>query len=506
MKKINILLTASILLSCYACDMDKLPQGQLETDKAIETLKDCRNYRNGIYATLRGITTGGFAVYSDIQTDGFHSVIGNGGLINAFYTGSLQPEMEVFETVWGGNYSTIGSANFIINKMDDMAENNPFTDKERLELQHYLGEALFTRAYCYFDLAQKFCAAYNPENANTPYSGLPLTIIYAPTDNNDKYPGRSTLEETYKLINDDLELALEYLLAFEARDEKEEAKPKAMSSYITSDAVKAMQARVALTMRNYNLAMKKAEEVINTSRYGLISSSINYFSLWRFDTGSEAIWRVSMTSLHMGFATGDFFLATTNNPPFIPTAATVELFDKEKDIRFDSYFIDRTISTSEGTGTVSAFGKYPGNPNLFTTGTHFKNMSKPFRIAEQYLIAAEAAAMLGQNTKANKYLNDLRLKRISGYKTQQYIGEMLMNAIRDERRKELIGEGFRLSDLKRWGLGFKRSSGQNNAVINKVGDVHLLEYAANDYRFIWPIPKAEMDSNPQLKNHQNPGY
>lgn len=33
-----------------------------------------------------------------------------------------------------------------------------------------------------------------------------------------------------------------------------------------------------------------------------------------------------------------------------------------------------------------------------------------------------------------------------------------------------------------------------------------LKYDADDYRFVWPIPKDEIDSNPQLKNQQNPGY
>ncbi|MDU1891522.1 MAG: RagB/SusD family nutrient uptake outer membrane protein [Dysgonomonas sp.] len=503
MKKINILFTLLLVFISSSCDMDKKPYGVLEEDEAIQTLSDCRSYRNGLYVSMRGITTGGFVLYGDIQTDGYHAVIGNGGALNALYSGSLQPEMEEFEAVWGGLYATIGATNFIIGKMEIIDNSNMYSGNDKKELRRYLGEAFFMRAFCYFNLADKFCGAYNKNTATKSNGGLPLSVVYEPTNENDKYPGRSTLAETYDLIKKDLDAALPYLLDYETLAN---AAPAAKSPYITSYAVKALQARVALVMEDYTEALKKSEEVIGSGKYSLAGDTQKLLDLWKYDVADEAIWRVSMTNQHLGYASGSYFLSNVNNPSFIPTKATSDLFDKDKDYRTGSYLVKRNISLAEGSGEIYAFSKYPGNPQLFVSSNNYTNMSKPFRLAEQYLIAAEAAAYLGYSSKANQHLNTLKSKRISGYVSQQHNGESLINKIREERQRELLGEGFRLGDLKRWGIGFNRSEGQNDILINKLGNVHRLSYEPNDYRLVWPIPKAEMDANPQIRNHQNPGY
>ena len=140
------------------------------------------------------------------------------------------------------------------------------------------------------------------------------------------------------------------------------------------------------------------------------------------------------------------------------------------------------------------------------------NMIKPFRLSELYLIAAEAAATLGDAnnvTKANRYLNDLRSKRIAGYENVSLSGSKLTQEIRTERLKELLGEGFRLSDLRRWNLGFTRNG--TYSVNPDVEDIFVvsgkdISYQAGDYRFVWPIPATEIQSNPQLQGQQNSGY
>ena len=149
------------------------------------------------------------------------------------------------------------------------------------------------------------------------------------------------------------------------------------------------------------------------------------------------------------------------------------------------------------------------------------NKAKPFRLSELYLIAAEAYASDGaakNETKANSYLNALRKARIEGYTAQTYSGANLLKAVRDERGKELIGEGFRLGDLRRWGNGFTREAGwemfagnPDLDVLSWIMDVvtpltNNVTYAANDYRFVWPIPTREMQVNPQLTGQQNPRY
>ena len=70
----------------------------------------------------------------------------------------------------------------------------------------------------------------------------------------------------------------------------------------------------------------------------------------------------------------------------------------------------------------------------------------------------------------------------------------------------MFAEGNRLFDMKRWKIGMKRSSSdaQRDDYLPALGTD--IEKEATDNRWVWPIPKDEMDSNPQLKGQQNPGY
>lgn len=511
MKKINILWVSMLLFFCYACDMDKLPAGQLPAEEPF-TMADCQKTHIGLYSMFQSLTTGSFVTYTDVQMDYFHAILGITGSLNALYSGNITPGMEVLEDIWAADYSVIGSANYFISKIEELQESKTTTYNEDLELDRYKAEAYFTRAFCYFDLAQRYCAAYTVENIGKPHGGLPLVTKYNPTDDNTQYPGRSSMEATFQLINEDLDQALAYFLTFE-KDDQEKNKGQlpleAMSPWINSDVIKAFQARIALYTGDYKLALTNAEELINNRRYTLISDSTQFQALWQLDYGSEAIWWISMTEDYHGSATGSLYLANTGaNMSFMPTFGTLNLFE-ENDIRKAAFLKNQIVTvTGNAKVTVKAFSKYPGNPYLYSgTGiNNFVNISKPFRIAEQYLIAAEAAAMIGSNTKANSHLNTLKRSRILGYNSLQLAGSALLSAIKEERRRELIGEGMRMADLKRWGEGFRRSTPQNYNVINQSGNVHIMSYSADDYRFVWPIPQGEIDVNPQIKNQQNPGY
>ena len=180
-------------------------------------------------------------------------------------------------------------------------------------------------------------------------------------------------------------------------------------------------------------------------------------------------------------------------------------------MRFDAFFKVYAKMEIEGeTVPCYAFCKFPGNAALRTTAANnLRNMAKAIRLSEVYLIAAEAAAASNDEAKANTYLNGLRAKRIEGYTSATLNGTSLVEAIRSERLKELIGEGFRMGDLRRYGIGFKRNPNHAenpnlNAKIVKAGAD--MTYLADDHRFTWPIPTAEIDANPNIKGQQNAGY
>ncbi|WP_294606393.1 RagB/SusD family nutrient uptake outer membrane protein [uncultured Bacteroides sp.] len=504
MKKIlfALLMVGALVTSC---DMDKKPYGSLDNDTAIQNLNDCRRFRNGLYASMRSLTTGGYVNYPEIQMDIFQGVTTNGNRIGEFSNGNINSSTRDIATIWGNIYSIINSANFIINKMDEMLTNNEYTAEEHAELARYDGEAKFVRAYCYYWLADHYCSTYSASIAQSPGRGLPLVTVYNPTGDSSKYPGRSTQDETYKLISDDLTDAYNALLEYEKSD-NEFVAPNA--AYLSSYAVLALQARIALLKGDNATALSKAEEIIKSQIYKLAEISA-YEAMWTKDEGTEAIFRPFMSSTELGSSLGGAYLSTKlDGADYIPTYDILNMYDEE-DVRFDAFFTVWELAVDGNDVPAYVFKKYPGNESLKTTATpNYVNMPKMFRMGEIYLIAAEAAATTNQ-TLANKYLNELRSKRIADYEEINYADQILVQQIRSERLKELIGEGFRMSDLRRWGIGFQRNPDHpENPDINNilVPNGKELAYPAGDYRFVWPIPSAEMETNPQLAGQQNPGY
>ena len=57
-------------------------------------------------------------------------------------------------------------------------------------------------------------------------------------------------------------------------------------------------------------------------------------------------------------------------------------------------------------------------------------------------------------------------------------------------------------------MGFARSEAQDKNLVIDAGSTYteLLSRDASDPFFVWPIPQAEIDSNPQIRSQQNPGY
>ena len=64
-----------------------------------------------------------------------------------------------------------------------------------------------------------------------------------------------------------------------------------------------------------------------------------------------------------------------------------------------------------------------------------------------------------------------------------------LETISDERVRELFMEGFRLNDLKRWGMGFERTpQAQSQA------EGSTLKIEKDNPLFVWPMPNHEIES------------
>lgn len=120
------------------------------------------------------------------------------------------------------------------------------------------------------------------------------------------------------------------------------------------------------------------------------------------------------------------------------------------------------------------------------------SMPKLFRLSEQYLIRAEAYCNLPtpNYSAASKDLTTLRAKRFSGGAGAITVSSSnWLQTISEERVRELYMEGFRLNDLKRWHMGFERTPQTNS-----LAEGSSLKIEADAPRFVWPIPRHELEA------------
>lgn len=510
MKKIYFSLILAVAALFTSCDMDKLPYGSLDDETAIQSANDLRQFRNNIYTGFRSITSGAWLYCQDIQMDEFHGLISNDNRVGIFSNGQIVSSTDDIESFWASSYSFIATCNSLIYHADQFLNNDSFSDEDKAAFSRYKSEGQFARAYMYFWLADHFCQSYTKTNPETAASGLPLQTEYAPTGDISQYPSRSTLSETFALIENDLADAYAGLKAYETSGGSEVSdmlKPNA--SYISSYAVEALQARVALVKGDWSTARNKAVDVISSGIYTLTTID-EFANLWSNDEGKEVIFRPFMSNTELGGSNGyEYISSSETSADYIPTFETLANYDDE-DVRFEAYFkIYRNLQVEGSTYIAYVFNKFPGNVALRTSTTNnIMNMSKPFRLAEMYLIAAEAEGHLG-STDGNGYLNTLRNNRILYYQEQNYTAATLINEVLNERKLEFLGEGMRMSDIRRTGSGFTRyASHLENPNLDAitVAAGRSLSYSSDDYRLTWPIPSSEIDANPNLKGQQNPGY
>ena len=167
--------------------------------------------------------------------------------------------------------------------------------------------------------------------------------------------------------------------------------------------------------------------------------------------------------------------------------------------------VDRTISASTPSDFATGFsvGKFR---NTYSTGATPRSTSFPdtdyflMRSAEAYLIAAEADARINNGTTTAtgaQYINALRSR--AGTTT---VSSYTLKQILDERSRELYWEGFRRTDLIRYGFFAGDNSGGENAWEWKGGSENGASLPA--YRILFAIPSSDMTANPNLE--PNDGY
>ncbi len=515
MKKILTKVGFALLLGLLvaSCDIERVPKGSLDAGQSLASVQDAKNWDNGLMATFRGRHRSSYDVIQDRMGDQLNAYVnfGNrGGSPHGW--ASLNSGDYDLRDVYRGYYSALKNVNTVIGKIESVVTE---TDDDKAVVKQIAGNAHFLRAFYYANLTLRFGYRYSAATADKDLS-VPLVLAYNPIET----PARATNKQVYDQIFEDLRIAKENLAA---------VKGVAMADYITVDACTALEARVRLYMADYQGAYAAAKQLADATTYPLVApTKENIVKMWRNDQSTEEILQLYISKPDELPNTNDYYGASVslankakkkiNTPDWLPSKWIIDLYE-DTDLRKNVYFEMTNIQYEETIwDNLYVISKFKGNPAYATvTGESYWdaeflpngiNAPKVFRVAEMYLIAAEAASKLSDDTNAKKYLNALRASR--GLAAVEASGDALFNAIKDERTRELAFEGFRLWDLRRWGMDMVRRQPQTDASGNseflyKAIPLNL-SIKNNDFRFIWGIPSNDMNTNPNLKGQQNPGW
>lgn len=522
MKKIILFSLAALAVGITSCDMNKEPIGVINEENAIESTYDLFRFRNTAYNAFRSISGGSTWTLLDLQADEFYGTVNNGYRNMEINGGVLLPNNGSTGSVFAGSYGNIANLNYFLNKVNTV---KPTSEEDSLTISRYIGEVEFIRAYHYYVLMDRFCNSPLNIDPNAPATGLQLVTVFNPSQDRASYPGRSTLAETIKFIQNDVDDAEARITAwFEnpvGMDATEFSALQApMAYYINPMTIKAFKARLAFIEGRYQDCVDLSNEIIKSGRYTLADGSkqekqfgVNQVAaLWQNDYSNEIIYMPFATKGEGGMNWGGLWIGSSpKDCDFMPTPYVAQNLYASNDTRLKVFIGSRTIDFSGTKVKVPAFTKFPGNVALRQQDNtnNLLNKNKVFRLSEVYLNMAEAYYHLGNMTEARNAMDKVRSARIPRYRGDATLtGEDLFAQIKLERQRELIGEGFRISDLRRWHDGFYRdNTGYTNGDVKRViRRASLISYPKDSYKYVWPLPSEEFVNNPQVKGQQNPGY
>jgi hypothetical protein len=424
-----------------ACDspLDTEPTAQIDAGTALNSARGIELALNGAYRQLQSDALYGRQelAFSDMYADNlnFNGTFAGDREVS---TRQIQPSNGEVGSIWSSSYIGINRVNYILDAIPNVSD---LTDAKKTQ---YRGEALWIRGLIY-SLLVKY------------YGGVVLVDKPSKGVTEDLYAPRATLQESYAFLIKDLEEAATLL-------------PAARSNgRATQGAANAVLARVYLETGVNDKARDKATAVISNPVYRLVPTLREFFTN---KNGAESIYEVQFTTINTNSASFWFFPPSLSGRlGFAPSPGLYDAFEPGDTRR------DASIAVS---GTQRYGFKY------YRIGSRDDNIPVA-RLAEQYLIRAEANARLNApvatvHADINIIRNRSGLPNLSTAISSQ---TALLDAILQERRVELAFEGFRFADLRRHG---KAES--------------LLGITTN--KLLWPLPQYERDVNPNLA--QNPGY
>ncbi|MEP7265755.1 MAG: RagB/SusD family nutrient uptake outer membrane protein [Bacteroidota bacterium] len=442
MKK--FILIAGLFISFSSCEvLDVKPQSAVPADEAINDKAGVEKGVLGAYNGLQSLSYYGrtYCIFADLAADNLlHPANATAVSYDQVDNNAILPENESVDGIWGAIYDAINVANNVIDKVPGIS------DMSAAEKNSALGELYFLRALNHFNLMNYF--------GRIPVKTKPTVGLGAVN------AARDEINVVYDQIISDLQFASQNLAA-----------NSSLKTRATKQAANALLARVYLYRQDYVNAGLYASQVINAGGYSLMT---DYAEIFSSEGISESIFEVDFTELDRNrIAEYNFPLSLNGRREVAPDPTLLAAYTTS----------DTRLNASVGYSGTDAYAKK--YDDLSTGSDNFMVL----RLAEMYLIRAEAIAMLNGNAQqVQDDINVIRNRAGLADVTTSDITQ-LIPVIETERRLELAFEGHRWFDLVRTG----------RATV-------ILPTVTNINKTLFPIPLSELLSNTSPGMTQNPGY
>ncbi len=472
-KNIIILGLLAILLGFTSCEdfLYQEPRLSQTTELTLSTYDGLQKAVLGAYTPLYATNWYGrnFEVTADLK--GGNSKISplNSGRFRNEYLWINTPTATQY--LWTTAYSLIARVNNVINVIEDGFEE---AGVEQADLDRLNAECKFLRGLAYFDLARMYCQPYSAGGASD--LGVPVVLV---TELGQ--PARDDLGTVYNQIIEDLKAAEAGL---------PEASPNGgtdPTGWATKYAAQALLARVYLYMEDWQNAEDYATEVIDNFP-GRLYTAEEYTTwdkggVWGTDAGAEVIFEIYGSEGNSSHGNWDVISYIMSPDGYGDVGASKDVIDLYEDTDVRKALFTNTSDYPNDYWSL----KYPGKA---PDGNLREDNIIVLRLAEMYLIRAEAKIHLGGSGDGDDDLNAIRSHRGATDLSGATLGDVMQ-----ERRRELCYEGHQLFDLARTQSDLERTD--FDGAVNQ-------NIPFPDYRWAMPIPQEEVDANENMV--QNPGY
>ena len=448
---IIILFYSSLLLSCKKYLDIPPPENEVITETVFIDDESALSAVSGLYSQLlssnNSFANGGMSLYASLSSDDIIPTTTSTEVIQ-FASNTLLSSNSIVDVLWQRAYKYIYHCNAVI---EGLGKSVSVSSELKSQLT---GEVKFVRAFCYFYLVQL-------------YGDVPLVLSTA-YETNSIMPRTKKEEVMGQVISDLVEskslLNINYPSAGRVRPNK--------------SAAAAMLARVYLFNKDWVNASASATEVILNTVYNLPIDLNSVF----ISNSTEAIWQLLPVLSSYNSSEGFAFVpsSSSSRPSYILTGELLNSFDAVDKRKLNW---SKTVTVSGQTYT------YPFKYKV-RSGSVKTEYNMVLRLAEQYLIRAEAKAELNELVECQNDLNKVR-QRAGLSPVTATTKDELMDAILQERRWEFFSEwGMRWIDLKRKNIS-------TNILLPVKPDWQ-------PYAILYPIPFSQLTKNPALV--QNDGY